>query len=106
MSNRNRAILFSRVEGGVFQPMTEEVYEDEVKEMTGIIKKDVHSKTLNRKLTTRVIKIGKNYVHALFFEDGNAYDCTATGFEERKDYKGEDTKELFNRIYREKTNAS
>jgi len=104
---RNKAILYSLVEGGMMQPLKVDVYEDELSNYNDSVqKREVFSKKLQVKINTRSVKIGDKYVHALFFEDGKAFDCGLDGFKERVGYADETTKAHFNKIYKEKTNAN
>lgn len=77
---KNKSILFTRVEGGLKVPCTFELFEDELGNHTKVEKKEVFSKLLKSKIISRVIKIDKVYVHALFFLDGKVYDAKETGF--------------------------
>lgn len=79
---RNKAIYFTRSEGGLKVPCTFNVYEDELHKYTDVEKKEVFSKTFNQKIISRVVNIGKVYVHALFFED-KTYDVKENGFKVR-----------------------
>lgn len=84
MSDKNKAILFTRSEGGLKVPCTFDVFKDELDNYTKVEKKEVYSKTFKMKIISRVVKIGKAYVHALFFQDGEVYDVRETGFVLRK----------------------
>jgi len=77
---RNKAKSFTRSEGGLIVPVTFEVYEDELENYTKVEKKEVYSKIFKSKIKSRVIKIDKIFVHALFFEDGKIYDVHPEGF--------------------------
>lgn len=77
---RNKATEFTRVEGGLRVPCSFDLYEDELGNYTKVEKKEVFSKTFKMKIVSRVVKIDKAYVHALFFEDGKVYDAKETGF--------------------------
>lgn len=80
----NKAEMWTRSEGGLKVPTTFDLYEHELKNYTKVEKKEVFSKVFNMKITSRVIKIGKVYVHALFFEDGKVYDVHHEGFKLRE----------------------
>lgn len=84
MKDRNKAVSYTRVEGGTIQPITFDVYEDELKDYTDVEKKQVFSKIIKKPLQTRVIKFGKIYVKALFFEYGKIYDVGIDGFKLRE----------------------
>jgi len=86
MKDRVKASHYTRVEGGQIQEAEFDFYEDQIKDLdvSKIEKKEVYSKIFNRKLTTRVIKIGKVWVHALFFENGKIYDVIAGGWKLRE----------------------
>jgi|SRR6185312_4977117 len=100
---RNKALLFSRTEGGSLQKLDLDIYEDQLSEYDGKAeKKEVFSKAIGIKINTRVIKFEKIYIHALFFEDGRVYDCNEIGFRERKDYN---EVEWINKIAQEKANV-
>lgn len=77
---KNKATFFTRSEGGLKVPCSFDVFEHELSTYTKIEKKEVFSKTFKMKIISRVVKIGKVYVHALFFEDGRVYDVRETGF--------------------------
>ena len=81
---RNKAVSFTRVEGGTKVPVTFEVYEDELSVYTEVFKKNVFSKIFKKNITTRVVKIDKVFVHSLFFEDGLTYDIYPDGFKLRE----------------------
>jgi len=81
---RNRAILFTRSEGGLKVPVNFDVYEDELSKYTEVLKKSVFSKMFNKNIKSRVIKIDKVFVHALFFENGLTYDVYPEGFRLRE----------------------
>ena len=81
---RNKATHFTRSEGGTIVPVTFEVYEDELNSYTEVEKKEVFSKVLKTKIKSRVVKIVKIYVHALFFEDGKIYNVDINGFKLRE----------------------
>ena len=77
---RNKSKFFTRVEGGLKVPCSFDLYEDELTDYTKVEKKEVFSKMLKMKITSRVVKIEKVYVHALFFEDGKICDVKENGF--------------------------
>lgn len=81
---KNKAKSYTRVEAGTIQPITFDVYEDDLKNHTDVLKKEVFCKALKKHINTRVIKFGKVYVHALFFEDGKVYDVNEKGFKLRE----------------------
>lgn len=81
---RNKATHFTRSEGGTIVPIAFEVHEDELNTFTDVEKKEVFSKFFNTKIKSRVVKIGKVYVHALFFEDGKIYNVDINGFKLRE----------------------
>lgn len=86
MKDRVKAVKYTRVEGGTKQTADFEYYEDQLKEIRtqDVHKREVFSKVLERKITTRVIKIGKVWVHSLFFENGNIYDMIQGGYRLRE----------------------
>jgi len=84
MNDRKKAVSYTRVEAGTIQPITFDVYEDELKNHVDVVKKEVFCKALKQRINTRVIKFGKVYVHALFFEDGKVYDVREGGFKLRE----------------------
>lgn len=81
---RNKAVSFTRVEGGTKVPLTFDVYEDQLPRYTEVLKKDVFSQMFKKPIKTRVVKIEKVYVHALFFENGLIYDVYPDGFRIRE----------------------
>lgn len=85
MSDRNKALKFTRVEGGLKKPCTFEIYEDELSKFSpvNVEKREVYSHGINAKITSRVVKIENVYVHALFFEDGKEFDVSQYGFKLR-----------------------
>lgn len=97
---RNKALLFSRVEGGTITVFPFDVYEDELHNYTKVITKEVFCKMIGKKLKTRVIQFDKIFVKALFFENGFAYDVTPEGFVKRK---GFDENDFYRDLYRQKT---
>ncbi len=99
---RNRCLLYSLVEGGTMQPIKVDLYEDELKNFTSVEKRLVFSKVIGKKINTLAVEIGDKHAHSLFFEDGKSFDCEVYGFKERVGYDDGMTRELFNRIYREK----
>lgn len=86
MKDRIKAVSYTRVEGGQIQDAEFDFYEDQLKDLdvTKIEKKEVFSKIFKRKLTTRAVKMGKMWVHALFFENGKVYDMYANGWKLRE----------------------
>lgn len=81
MKDRIKIKGFTRVEGGMIQKAEFELYEDEMaSKVFPVEKKQVFSKIFKTSINTRVTKIGKIWVHALFFENGNVYDLKPTGF--------------------------
>lgn len=85
MKDRIKIKGFTRVEGGTIQNAEFEFYEDQLASASFIVeKKEVFSKLMNRKITTRVTRMGKVWVHALFFENGNIYDLSPMGFKLRE----------------------
>lgn len=100
---RNKALLFSRSEGGRVQPMDFDLYEDELDNYKDKVeKKEVFSIALACKINCRVVKFGKKYIHAFFFEDGTVQFADVSGFKSRKDYNA---REWIHQQYKEKTNA-
>lgn len=87
---RNKALLYTRVESGNKQVLPIDIYEDELDNYKDVIKKEVFCKAFQRKLNTRVIKFGKLYIKALFFEDGKAYDVDVNGFKQRENWPLDD----------------
>ena len=81
---RNKAVSFTRVEGGTKVPVPFEIYEDELIGYSQVLKKDVFSQMFKKPIKTRVVKIDKVFVHALFFEDGLIYDVYPEGFRLRE----------------------
>lgn len=76
---------FTRVEGGTIVKADFEVKESDLHKYKDSVEiKEVFCKPLNRQIKTRVVKFGKVYVHALFFDNGNIYDCKPTGFKIRE----------------------
>lgn len=84
MKDRIRVKSYTRVEGGTIQDAEFEMFEDEMDKWHTVEKKEVFCKAIGRKITTRVVKIGKIYVHALFFENGNIYHAHTHGFKKRE----------------------
>lgn len=86
MKDRVKAVQYTRVEGGTKQNADFEYYEDQLKDINteDVHKREVFSKIFDRKITTRVIKIGKVWVHSLFFENGNIYDMIHGGYRLRE----------------------
>lgn len=83
MKNRVKAEKFTRSEGGTIVPVTFLVYEDELNNYTDVQKREVFSKVFKMKIKSRVVKIGKEWVHALFFDNGNIYHVDINGFKLR-----------------------
>lgn len=83
---KNKLTHFTRLEGGMIIPANFDFYEEQVETIgiKDIIKKEVFSKTFKYKIFTRVAKINKIWVHALFFEDGKVYNATPSGFKLRQ----------------------
>lgn len=79
----NKALKLTRSEGGLKVDTPFDIYEHELANYSNVEKKEVFSKIFKRKITSRVIKIHKVYVHALFFEDGSVYNVTPNGFVKR-----------------------
>lgn len=86
MKDRIKALQYTRVEGGMIQNADFDFYEDQLKDINvnDVHKREVYSKIFKRKITSRVIKIGKVWVHALFFENGKIYDVIAGGWKLRE----------------------
>lgn len=86
MKDRVKATHYTRVEGGTIQEVDFEFYEDQLNDIkvNDVHKKEVFSKIFNKKLTTRVVKMGKVWVHALFFENGKVYDVIQGGWKLRE----------------------
>lgn len=99
----NKALLFTRVEAGNMQVFPLELYEHELHTFTDVIKKEVFCKVIGKKLNTRVVKIGKLYVKALFFKDGTVYDVDLNGFAKRENYSSPDSTAFINKLYKEKS---
>lgn len=86
---RNKLKKFTRVEGGTMQEADFDYYEDQISDITQkeIYKKEVYCKPMAMKVNTRVAKIGKVWIHSLFFEDGKIYDADVNGFRLRETKK-------------------
>lgn len=80
----SKAIYFTRSEGGTKVPTTFEIYEEDLSKYTDVERKEVFSKVFKQKIVSRVVKINKIWVHALFFDNGNIYNVTPTGFKLRE----------------------
>jgi len=81
----NKARQFTRSEGGLKVPVDFEITEHEILTTEyKVEKKEVYSKIFKSKITSRVVKISKHWVHALFFEDGKVYDVRPEGFKIRE----------------------
>lgn len=106
MKDRVKALLFTRCEGGMLQPMMTSVYEDELDNFTNVVKKEVFSKELGITIKSRAVKIGKVFVHSLFFENGFVYDCDVNGFKRRSGFGfdgDEEYKKFILETYEKKT---
>lgn len=106
MKDRVKALLFTRCEGGRLQPMMTSVFEDELDNFTDVVKKQVYNKAFLKTLNTRVVKIGKVFVHSLFFENGFVYDCDINGFKRRSGFGfdgDEEYKKFILETYQKKT---
>jgi len=100
---RNKALLYTRSEGGRVQPMDFDLYEDELENYKHKVeKKEVFCVALGCKINSRVVKFGKKYIYAFFFEDGTVKHADIGGFKSRKGYN---EKEWIHQQYKEKTNA-
>jgi hypothetical protein len=85
MKEESKLLHFTRGAGGTFVKPHFQVKEVDLEKFKDKVElKEVFSKQLNQKLKTRVVKIGKAYVHALFFDNGNIYDCKPDGFKIRE----------------------